>query len=168
MNYSIIYFSRISRQAAARIPLVKLRSSMRRARLENRPLIPRSLKDFHKVLRQKKYRALSRTLDGKDNIYAGRAGSASEKTISLVFVTRRMRKYMRKVKKLFCDATFSPVPRGLRASQVWTLSSIRRHHVSMFLAAHWNAGVCSVSLLCTRSNCLQSRSSHCIHWHLYR
>ncbi|KAK3916209.1 4-hydroxy-3-methylbut-2-en-1-yl diphosphate synthase (flavodoxin) [Frankliniella fusca] len=120
---------RISRQAAARIPLVKLRSSMRRARLENRPQIPRSLKAFDKILRLRRYRALSRTLDGRDIIYAGRAGKASERTISLVFVTRRMVKYMKRVQKIFCDGTFSPVPRGIKASQVWTVSTLRRHHV---------------------------------------
>ncbi|XP_034246644.1 uncharacterized protein LOC117648296 [Thrips palmi] len=120
---------RISRQAAARIPLVSLRSSMRRARLENRPRIPHSLKDFDKVLRSRRYRRLSRTMDGKDNVYAGRAGSAADKTISLIFVTRRMRRYMRKVKRIFCDGTFSPVPRGMKAYQVWTISTIREHHV---------------------------------------
>ncbi|KAJ1518904.1 hypothetical protein ONE63_011490 [Megalurothrips usitatus] len=119
---------RISRQAACAIPLVKLRSSMRRARLENRPRIPHSLKDLDKVLRRKKWKALSRTLDGKDNVYAGRAGSAAEKTLSLVFFTRRMCKYLRKVKKIYCDATFSPVPRGMKAHQVWTISTVLMHH----------------------------------------
>lgn len=122
-------FYRISQQAAARIPPVSLRSSMRRARLENRPLIPRSLKALHKVLRQRQYRALSTTIDGKDNIYAGRSGSASRKTLALIFVTKRMRKYLKKVKKLFCDATFCPVPRRMKAYQVWTLSTLRLHHV---------------------------------------
>ncbi|XP_034254909.1 uncharacterized protein LOC117653380 [Thrips palmi] len=120
---------RVSRQAAARFSQVKLKSSMKRARLQNRPRIPHSLKDFDKILRQRRYRLLSRTMDGKDSVYAGRAGSASARTISLVFMTKRMAKYTKKVKKIFVDGTFSPVPRGVKASQVWTISTVRRHHV---------------------------------------
>lgn len=104
---------------------------MRRARLENRPLVPHSLKALHKILRQRHFRCLSTTLDGKDNIYVGRAGSASQKTICLLFASRRRLKYMRKVKKIICDATFSPVPKGLAAHQVWTISTTRQHHVGI-------------------------------------
>ena len=110
---------------------MKLRSSMARARLESRPRVPKSLKDLDKVLRRgATYRKLSKTLDGADNVYAGRSGSAREKTLCLLFISRRMRKIMRKVKRVFADGTFAPVPRGLRASQIWTISQVRRHHVS--------------------------------------
>jgi len=92
---------------------------MRRARLENRPRIPHCLKDLDKILRQRQYRALSK-VGHKDSIYAGRAGSSRRKTISLIFVSKRMLKYMnkQKISTIFCDATFCPVPRGLRAYQV--------------------------------------------------
>lgn len=129
LTYAMLF--RIKRQAASMIPLVKLRSSMARARLENRPRVPKSLKDFDKVLgRGSRYRKLAKTLDGEDNVYAGRSGSAREKTLCLIFMSRRMRHEMRRVKKVFADGTFAPVPRGLRASQVWTISEVRRHHVS--------------------------------------
>ncbi|KAK3909688.1 hypothetical protein KUF71_017303 [Frankliniella fusca] len=125
---------KISAQAASRIPLVKLRTAMRRARLENRPRLPRSLKDLDKILRQGQYKPLSCTLDGKDSVYAGRAGSARQKNMSLIFVSKRMLREMNrrktgKVKELFCDATFCPTPRGLKASQVWNISTVRSHHV---------------------------------------
>ncbi|KAK3907416.1 RuBisCO large subunit-binding protein subunit alpha, chloroplastic [Frankliniella fusca] len=123
---------KISRQAASRMPLVTLRPSMRRARLENRPQIPRSIKELDKILSRRRYRKLSCTIDGKDNVYAGRAGSASQKTISALFVSRRMLRYMnksRRVQSIFCDATFCPVPRGMKANQLFTISTIRQHHV---------------------------------------
>ncbi len=127
-------FFRISRQAASRMPLVTLRPSMRRARLQNRPQIPRSIKELDKILSRRRYRKLSCTIDGKDNVYAGRAGSASQKTISALFVSRRMLRYMnksRRIQSIFCDATFCPVPRGMKANQLFTISTIRQHHVSM-------------------------------------
>ncbi|KAK3916108.1 Sulfite reductase [NADPH] hemoprotein beta-component [Frankliniella fusca] len=120
---------RIPRQAAARIPSVSLRSAMQRARLEKRPLIPKTIKALDKILRQRQYRALHRTLDKKDYLYAGRAGSASSKTISAIFATKRQLRRMKKVRKLYCDATFCPVPRAMKAHQVWTLSTIRQHQV---------------------------------------
>ncbi|KAK3931273.1 Dihydroorotase-like protein [Frankliniella fusca] len=125
---------KISAQAASRIPLVKLRTAMRRARLENRPRLPRSLKDLDKILRQGQYKALSCSLDGKDSVYAGRAGSARQKNMSLIFVSKRMLREMNrrktgKVKELFCDATSCPTPRGLKVSQVWNISTVRSHHV---------------------------------------
>lgn len=133
MYHPFYPFFRISRQAAALMSVVKLKTSMRRARLENRPKMPHTLKALDKVLRKRRYRALSRTLDGKDNIYIGRAGSSSRKTISLLFASKRRLKYMRRVDKIICDATFSPVPSGIKASQVWTISTTRLHHVSITL-----------------------------------
>ncbi|XP_052129972.1 uncharacterized protein LOC127751057 [Frankliniella occidentalis] len=103
---------------------------MRRARLENRPRIPHTLKQLNKVLTMRRFRLLSKTMDGEDQLFAGRAGSASRKTLSLLFVTKRMLRYMgKRVRRIFCDATFSPVPRGMKASQVWTISTVRLHHV---------------------------------------
>ena len=104
---------------------------MARAQLESRPRVPKSLKDLDKVLRRgARCRKLAKTLDGTDNVYAGRAGGAREKTLCLLFISRRMHKVLRKAKRVFADGTFAPVPRDLRSSQIWTISQVRRHHVS--------------------------------------
>lgn len=105
---------------------------MERARDESLPPLPHSLTELDVILRDPKYQFLTTTLDGQDSIYSGAAGSTSNGTRCLIFISRRMLLYLKaKVKDMFCDATFCIVPRNLGCSQVWNIVTLRRHHVSV-------------------------------------
>ena len=124
---------RISRQAAGRMNLVKLRTSMRRARLESLPTLPTTMKGLAKILSARETQNLTLSLDGKDRLYAGKCGSASRRTFSILFASKRMLKMMQNVKIVFSDATFKPCPRNRKVHQVWSICTVRRNHVRALL-----------------------------------
>lgn len=116
--------------AAANIPYPKLRSAMQAARSSALPRIPHTLSQLHAILSDPANQFLTETLDGLDNIYAGASGSTALGTKCLIFISRRMLKYLRKQKKIFADATFNVVPSQLDCCQVWNIVCTRRFNVS--------------------------------------
>lgn len=119
-------------EAAANVRLRTLRPSMQKAREDGLPRIPHSLSELAQLLRDEDNEHITKTLDGEDSLFAGVVGNSNNRTRSILFFSRRNLKYMgsRHVKKVFCDGTFT-IPNDLGCSQVWTLITLRRHHVSI-------------------------------------
>lgn len=122
---------RISPEAAAWVPYRQIRRSMLRARYELLPRLPHTLSKLRKVLRDDRYKHLTRTLDEEDSVYAGTFGCSANGTRCTIFASKRQLKYLGKVKRVFSDATFSSVPAGLEARQIFNLTTVRRGHVSI-------------------------------------
>lgn len=105
---------------------------MQKAREDGLPQLPHSLSELAHILESEEHAHITRSLDGEDNLYAGVVGRTNERTRCLLLFSRRKLRYMAsgKVKKVLCDGTFV-LPHGLGCSQIWTLITIRRHHVSI-------------------------------------
>ncbi|KAK3933185.1 30S ribosomal protein S2 [Frankliniella fusca] len=100
-----------------------LRSAMRRARLQRFPKVPGTLTDLGKVLRKRKNRHITRSRDGRHNLFFGAVGSGRAKTRSLIFMTRRQLARMRKSRKLFADGTWDARPSKPKSRQVFSIST---------------------------------------------
>lgn len=108
--------------------LEKMRASMRRARLELLPAIPKTLKQLDLILSNPLYNKLTNTLLDDDNIYAGSCGEGRNR--SIIFASKRQLRRLGRAKQVFSDGTFKPVPKGIPVSQVWNICTNRDNHVS--------------------------------------
>ncbi|KAJ1519031.1 hypothetical protein ONE63_011362 [Megalurothrips usitatus] len=97
---------------------------MRRARLERYPKIPATLSELGALLRDKGGRGLTRTKDGADNIFRGAVGSSARKTRSIIFMSKRMRRYLRRAKEIFVDGTWKSRPAKPDSSQLLSISCL--------------------------------------------
>lgn len=94
---------------------------MRNARMENFPNIPATLQELTQILLDERYRVLTLTDDGLDNIYAGSVDDA-EGNHHVIFTSNRLLNRMRSFLVLHSDGTFRSVPMGYHfAAQVGSL-----------------------------------------------
>ena len=123
---------------ASRLTPNSMKSSIQRARSALYPNVPISLYDLGQLLNDGQHQRLTMTEDGLDNIFTG-VVQHNEFT-SLIFISRRMRRFMRRVKVVFCDGTFGSRPNAPTSSQVLQLSCVVRNHVSTH---YWNCHIMS-------------------------
>lgn len=134
-----ILLFRFSRKAQSMNTAVRLRSAMRRARLQYLPRVPVDLLELHEVLTHPKYRYLTRTLSGKSYMYRGMCGSAEDKSLSLIFMSKKMESALRTAKKIFCDSSWDGRPAQPKSSQVFSMTTTWDHQVwtSVFVTSHF-------------------------------
>ena len=123
---SLSYVNRFPDNVAAQVTVSRMRSAIERVRSNMYPPVPASLADLGAMLNEHQH--LSDTLDGTDNIFAGVVHGPG--TTSLVFISRRMRRYMRRVRVVFCDGTFASRPNSPASAQVLQIVAEVDHHVS--------------------------------------
>jgi len=110
------------------LTLKKIRPSMRKARMNRYPKAPKTIGSLAKLLYSQKWSHLTKTLDKKDSILAAAGGHKADRTQFAIFASRRMVKYLGKVKDVFSDGTFC-TPSHLDCSQIWNIVTARRNHV---------------------------------------
>ena len=113
---------------AARLTPTAMKSAVNRARSAMYPPIPLTLYDLGLLLSNGQYPILSQTIDGTDNIFNGGVVHGNGFT-SIIFLSRRMRRFMRRVRMVFCDGTFRSRPNEPNSGQVLQLSAVVRNHV---------------------------------------
>lgn len=114
---------------AARITISAMRSVISRARSDLYPGIPGTLEELGNLLNDHPH--LTATQDVGDNFFAGMVRGAG--TVSLVFVSRRMLRYVRKSRIIGCDGTFNSRPNTPNSAQVLQIVGVIDHHVSKAL-----------------------------------
>lgn len=92
-------------EVRARITMPRIRTSMRNARMERYPNIPATLLDLGDLLRDPQYESICSTIDGNDNIF-GNQVTATDGSVSIIFASDRMLRFMARVRIIFCDGTF--------------------------------------------------------------
>lgn len=91
---------------------------MRNARFSRYPSrLPRTLRELTAVLQNPRFRIISMTDDGNDNIYAGSVDDANNHH-HILFSSRRMLEFMSNVGIIHGDGTFKVVPNIGGCSQV--------------------------------------------------
>lgn len=115
---------------AARVVPNALRPAIFRARNRVYPPVPGTLLNFGQILQQAQYQNLALSEDGNDNIFDGVVRSGNGQYTSIIFASRRMKRFMRRVKIIFCDGTFSSRPNVPNSAQVLQLSTVVGNHVS--------------------------------------
>lgn len=93
------------------------------------PRVPDSLYNLGGLLNDDQLRNLTRCQDGVDNIFGGRCIGPNG-TSSIVFVSRRIRRFMRRCRTVFCDGTFGSRPNAPNSGQVLQIVAVHRHAVS--------------------------------------
>lgn len=113
---------------AARVTPELMRGPINRARNAVYPRVPISLFNLGNVLNQPPNAHITRTIDGNDNIFDGTVNLPNGIS-SIFFLSRRMKRFMRRVRIVFCDGTFSSRPNIPPSAQVLQLSAVVRNHV---------------------------------------
>lgn len=96
------------------------------------PGVPISLYGLGNLLQDPQNHNITSTLDGRDNLFDGSVRLPNGQA-SIVFVSRRMKRFMRRVRRIFCDGTFGSRPNVPPCAQVLQLSAVVRNHVSHFV-----------------------------------
>ena len=109
----------------------RLRTSVNQRRNKSYPNIPLTLRDLTRLLLQKKYRNISRTVDGDDNLYAG-STTATDGSHHVAFISQRMLEFMSDIKVIQSDGTFRARPAVPKSSQCFVLVTSWRDAVSIF------------------------------------
>ncbi len=104
---------------------------MKRARYAMYPPVPATLDELGAILENPHHQNIAATKDASDHLYCGTVGPVGERCI--IYVSQRMLRFMRKVREVFCDATFTPTPIRPNGRQVWQIVCLRNNNVSMFL-----------------------------------
>ncbi|KAK3925520.1 Pol polyprotein [Frankliniella fusca] len=105
-----------------------MRTSMRRARMSRFPPIPHSLLELTRLLQDPRYRILTMTDDGLDNLYAGSVTDTAGRH-HILFASERMLQKMREFNTLHGDGTFKIVPVGAACEQVFCIVGVWQHHI---------------------------------------
>lgn len=113
---------------AAEVTLPVMKNAIHRARASLYPPVPITLENLSDLLSQQHQRvAVSR--DGKDTIFGGSVHTNG--MVSVIFLSRRLRRYLRKVKLVFCDGTFGSRPNSPQSAQVLQIVTVVRNTVSI-------------------------------------
>ncbi|XP_026290929.1 uncharacterized protein LOC113215512 [Frankliniella occidentalis] len=110
-------FRQILTQESARFPIrvqvrvrmSNMRSAMQKARLSALPPAPQTLHDLTEILQDPRYRVITQTSDGADNLYA-QSITADDGSHHILFISRRMARLMKRMSILFGDGTFKSLP----------------------------------------------------------
>lgn len=108
--------------------MVRMKSSLNKARSERYPNIPRTLPLPGFLLQDLRF--MCRTVDGQDNIYRGVVGSPHDGTVSIIFVSGRMLHFMSTRPSLHCDGTFKKRSKEPRMAQIWNIVTKYGENVS--------------------------------------
>lgn len=108
----------------------RMKSSIQRARSLMYPRVPITLQNLGELLQEHQH--LTKSIDGTDNLLSGVVHSVNGHT-SVIIMSRRMRRFLRKVKIIFCDGTFGSRPHDPDSSQVLQILTVVRNHVSTIL-----------------------------------
>ncbi|KAJ1528957.1 hypothetical protein ONE63_007325 [Megalurothrips usitatus] len=109
--------------AAAQVPPCRMRSAIYRAQNRLYPRVPVSIYHLGFLLNDNQWQHLTSTICGTDNIFGGVVHGPDGST-SVVFVSRRIRVYMRRARLVFCDGTFGSRPNIPQSSQVLQICSV--------------------------------------------
>lgn len=114
---------------AARLTPERMRPTIHRARNRLYPGVPVSLYNLGHLLAQPQHENITNTIDGADNIFDSAVNGPNGRS-SIIFASRRMKRFMRRVQMVFCDGTFGSRPNIPPSAQVLQLSAVIRNHVS--------------------------------------
>lgn len=95
---------------------------MKRARRHPNP--PHSLGELGRFLEDPQNERFIKTSDGTDQVYAATVGPRGHQ--SNIYLSRRMKRVLRKSKEVFVDATFTPTPQTPEGCQVLQIVTLRR------------------------------------------
>lgn len=104
-----------------------LRNPMRTARIQQYPNAPFTLQELGVLLETPQYQHLTATIGGEDSVYGGVIGYPGRECI--LFISRRMAKYLCRLKEAFADATFVPAPLMPAAAQVYQIVGLAHNNV---------------------------------------
>lgn len=95
---------------------------MYKARMDSYPQIPDTLSELTQLLFQRRWRKISSTIDGDDNLYAGSI-TALDGSHNVIFMSKRMRDFSGRISVLQSDGTFTFKARPIvpPSSQVFVL-----------------------------------------------
>lgn len=130
-----LFLLRVDINVAARVTPELMRPTINRARNRVYPRVPISLYNLGNLLQQPQNANITATIDGVDSIFDGAVNLPNGKS-STIFVSRRMKRFMRRVRTVFCDGTFGSRPNIPPSAQVLQLSAVVRNHVSYSKAFH--------------------------------
>ena len=122
--------TRTGQHLASRLTPCRLKSSIYRVRSTLYPPVPITLYDLGELLRGGEHTRITTTEDGFDNIFSEMVRGNG--FTSLIFISRRMRRCMRRVRTIFCDGTFASRPNEPRSGQVLQLSAVVRNNVGIY------------------------------------
>lgn len=109
-----------------------MRAAIYRAQTFVYPRVPHSLDALGALLGDPQWQHLTSTLDGTDNLFSGVVHSPDGGT-AVVFVSRRCRAKLRKVRRVFCDGTFGSRPGQPNSAQVLQIVGVFNKTVSITL-----------------------------------
>lgn len=127
--YKYCFVCRANINVAARVTPKNMRTAINRARNHLYPRVSVSLYNLGNLLQQGQNNNITATIDGRDNIFDGSVNLPNG-TSSVVFASRRMKRFMRRVRMVFADGTFASRPNVPPSAQVLQLSAVVRNHVS--------------------------------------
>lgn len=136
-----IFYPRFSADIAARVTVAGMKSSIQRARSLLYPPVPITLQNLAELLADGTNERIVSTQDGKDSILGGSV--TVNGMTSIIFLSKRMRKILRRVKVVYCDGTFGSRPNNPQSAQILQIVAVVRNTVSEY-HVHCN---CSVSII---------------------
>lgn len=113
--FIILLCYRFDIEVSSRVTLGRMRNSMRTARLQKYPDPPTSLRHLSRILNDDRFRIVTQTDDGQDNIYGGSV-TARDGSHHILFVSKRMLNILRTSRILHGDGTVKVVPTGANAN----------------------------------------------------
>lgn len=132
---------------ASRFTTVRMKSSLYFARSSNYPKIPNTLVHLGLLLHDRNHRQLCETVDGNDYIFQGMVGSPHDRTLSLVFASRRMIEFLESRTTLHCDGTFKKRSKKPQMAQIWNIVTKHGNNVSFFECYEFQGTVWLISSL---------------------
>jgi len=104
-------------EVSSRVTLPIMKNAMRKARMDNFPDPPESLRQLTRILNDDRYRVLTQSDDGADNLYGGSV-TAADHSHHVMFVSERMLQVARDSRILHGDGTVKVVPTGAYAQRL--------------------------------------------------
>ncbi|XP_034252579.1 uncharacterized protein LOC117652054 [Thrips palmi] len=108
---------------AVQVPPTRMRAAIYRSQNSLYPLVPRSLNELGNVFNDPQWHHLTSSLDGTDNLFSGVVNSPDGGT-GIVFVSRRCRRVLRRMRTVFCDGTFGSRPGQPHSAQVLQIVAV--------------------------------------------
>ncbi|XP_052130715.1 uncharacterized protein LOC127751337 isoform X2 [Frankliniella occidentalis] len=105
-------------QLAARFTISRMHAPLYRARSEAFPCIPNTLLHLGILVGLPNLRGICRTVDNQDIIFRGVVGNPRLGTVSVVFVSLRMLRFLQSRKNLHVDGTFKKCSRKPKMRQM--------------------------------------------------
>lgn len=110
-----------------------MHSALYEARAANYPRLPISLSHLGVLLGMPQMRAICRTVDETDFIFAGTAGDIQSKTVAVIFASGRMLQFLQERNNLHFDGTFKKRPKKPKCIQIFNIVTNFSDTVSIIL-----------------------------------